>query len=117
MTGPIIDLDRIYSYSVIDPHAHDIGSIDGLWANQATGDIEFVGIRTGDLSQVMHLMPAQGMDIDDTTRSIRVPYTDLQVQGAPKIGLHDQISDETRQATLAYYRSTLGGASEDRSAP
>lgn len=73
------DLDRLFGYNVIDSAERTIGSVDGVWVDDATDQLEFVGVG-GEMGRA-HIVPAAQAEIGDGT--FRIPYSEEQVRGAP----------------------------------
>lgn len=95
--------ERLYKYQIIGAGPTSIGTAEGFWLDQATGELEFVGVRADPLVPYTHAVPADVLVIDDAERSITVPYTMDKVRNAPHFGLHDPITAEDRERIYGYY--------------
>ena len=97
----------LLDYKVIDQTAADIGSVHSFWANPQTGNLEFLGVKTGWLFGQNHVIPVDRVEFDDANRTLRIPYTADFVKGALSIDADSEISDEQEQEIYRYYQ--VGG--------
>ena len=95
--------ERLYEYDVIGAGLSAIGSARNFWLKSGTHELEFLGVRVEALMPYTHVIPADVLDIDDTHRTITVPYTEDKIRGAPHFGLHDPITEADRERIYAYY--------------
>ena len=94
-------------YKVIDQTGADIGTLHSFWADPQTGDLQFLGVKTGWLFGQNHVIPVERVEIDDADRTVRIPYTAEFVKGALSIDADSEISDEQEQEIYRYYQ--VGG--------
>jgi sporulation protein YlmC with PRC-barrel domain len=66
---------------VVDSRGESIGTVDALWTDEATGKVEFIGVKTGWLLGKTHAVPARGAEIHDD--GLWVPYDAPHVKDAP----------------------------------
>jgi uncharacterized protein (TIGR02271 family) len=90
--------DRLFGYDVIDSAGNKIGSVDGVWVDDATGALEFVGAKTG-----WHIVPVENAQIDDANRTISVPFGQDQIKDAPSFGADDELSPDDENEIYRYY--------------
>lgn len=103
---PVPGIARIYNYEIIDSRRHATGIVEGLWVEPTTNELEFIGVKTGPLGHLMHLVPASGMLVQDDTRAVEVPYTAAQIHEAPTFELHHALTAKDRREIMRHYQRT-----------
>ncbi len=93
---------------VLDQSGTEIGTVHSFWADTDTGNLEFIGVKTGWLFGANHVVPVEKAEIDESASSIRVPYTSDFIKGAPSIDADATISDEQETEIYRYYGTTGG---------
>jgi uncharacterized protein (TIGR02271 family) len=93
----------LIGYNVIDARGEKIGTLDALWADEATGKVEFLGVKTGWGLGKIHVVPARGAEIEDDKDRIRVPYEAQRVKDAPSYPAEEQLSEAQEQEIYQYY--------------
>jgi len=93
--------EQFYGYKLNDATGSKIGDVDGVWVDDATSELEFIGVKTGFLMGKTHLMPARDAQISDGT--IQVPYSKDQIHGAPSFGTDAELSPEDEDSIYSYY--------------
>src|SRR5947209_14036284 len=93
--------DQIYGYDVVDASNDKIGTVDGVWVDDASNQLEFVGVKTGWLMGKTHLIPVQDAQFSDGT--ISVPYGKDQIKDAPSFGTDDELSPDDESQIYGYY--------------
>ena len=88
---------------VIDQAGTEIGTVHSFWADAQTGNLEFIGVKTGWLFGANHVVPVEKSEVDESSSSIRVPYTSDFIKGAPSIDADATISDEQEMEIYRYY--------------
>ena len=97
----------LLDYRVVDQTGGEIGAVHSLWADPATGKLQFLGVKTGWLFGQNHVLPIDRVEMDDADRAVSVPYTAEFVKGAPSIDADAEISDEQEAEIYRYYQ--VGG--------
>jgi len=93
--------DQLYGYEVMDSAGNKLGSVDGVWVDDASDALEFIGVKTGWLMGKTHLIPAENARIGDG--QIQVPYPESQVKDAPSYGTDDELSPADEDQIYSYY--------------
>ncbi len=93
--------DQLYGYDVLDHDGGKIGDVDGVWVDDATSQLEFVGVKTGFIMGKTHLIPTENAQMGEGT--IQIPFSKAQVQGAPTFGTDDELSPEDEDQIYGYY--------------
>jgi uncharacterized protein (TIGR02271 family) len=93
--------DELYGYEVIDSDGTKLGSVDGVWVDDASDALEFIGVKTGWLLGKTHLIPAEQAQIHDG--QIQVPYPQSQIKDAPSFGTDDELSPDDEEQIYTYY--------------
>src|SRR5579885_3815591 len=95
--------DRLYGYNVTDSQGNNVGSVDGVWVDDATDRPEFVAVKTGWLFGKNHLVPIEQAQIDNQGRAIQMPYSQDQIKNGPSFDTSSELSPEDEQQIYCYY--------------
>jgi uncharacterized protein (TIGR02271 family) len=95
--------EQLFGYDVTDTQGNTIGSVDGVWVDDATNRPEFIAVKTGMLFGKNHLMPVEQAQIDQASQTIQVPYSEDQIKGGPSFGTTDNLSPDDEQQIYSYY--------------
>ena len=87
----------------------DIGAVHSFWANAHSDQLEFLGVKTGWLFGHNHVIPVDKVELDEATRTVRVPYAGEFLKGAPNIDANATISDEEEADIYRYYKTGSSG--------
>lgn len=93
----------LFGYDVVDNSGNKIGTVDSAWVDDATDDLEFVGVKTGWLMGKIHVIPLAAASVDNAGQTITVPYGDDQVKNAPSFGSDDELSPDAENEIYSYY--------------
>jgi uncharacterized protein (TIGR02271 family) len=94
---------QLYDYDVIDSQGNKIGSVDGVWVDDATNQPEFVSAKTGWLFGKNHIIPIEQAQIDDSSRTIQVPYGSDHIKDSPSFATDAELSPDDEDQIYAYY--------------
>lgn len=95
--------DQLFGYEVRDSSGNKIGTVDNVWVDDATNDLEFIGVKTGWLMGKTHVIPTAVARIDGGNRVVTVPYPESQVKDAPSHGTDDELSPDAENQVYSYY--------------
>src|SRR5438270_6099097 len=95
------DPAQVFGYEVVDSNGNKIGTVDNVWVDDATNELEFVGVKTGWLFGKTHIIPCAEAQIGDG--QITVPYGEDQIKNAPSYGSDDELSPDDEQQVYSYY--------------
>jgi uncharacterized protein (TIGR02271 family) len=93
--------DQLYGYDVLDSDGNKLGSVDGVWVDDASSALEFIGVKTGWLMGKTHLIPAENAQIGNG--QIQVPYPESQIKDAPSFGTDYELSPDDENQIYQYY--------------
>ncbi|GAC1443350.1 MAG: hypothetical protein NVSMB52_01590 [Chloroflexota bacterium] len=93
--------DRIFGHEVYDTKGNKIGTVDNVWVDDATNDLEFIGVKTGWFMGKTHIIPTQNADIADG--KVTVPYAEQQVKDAPSFSADQELSPEEENGVYTHY--------------
>ena len=97
------DLGRFIDYTVIDRSNDKIGTVDAVWEDH-TGEPTYLAIRTGWLGiGKAHVVPAEGAEVNERERKIRLPYTADLVKSAPSFDSQDEINTESEFTISSHF--------------
>ena len=93
--------NQLFGYDVVDSTGSKIGSVDGVLVDDASDELEFVGVKTGWIVGKTHIIPLADAQIGDGT--IRVPYSEDQIKDAPGFGTDDELTPAQEDEVYQYY--------------
>lgn len=93
--------DQLFGYDVTDSNGNKIGSVDHVWVDDATNELEFVGVKTGWIFGHTHVIPMADAQVGDG--AITVPYTSDQIKNAPSFSGDDELSPDQENEVYQYY--------------
>ncbi len=93
--------DQLFGREVTDSNGNKIGKVDGVWVDDATNTLEFIGVKIGMLMGKTHIIPVdQGQTSGGT---ISVPYDESKIKDAPSFGADDELSPDDEDGIYSYY--------------
>ena len=95
------DLYQYVDYHVFDRDDSKIGTLQCLWCDH-TGEPAFIGVKTGWLLGKTHVVPAEDVQVSESSRKIRLPYTKDKVKEAPSYDAETEM-DEAREWEIRTY--------------
>lgn len=95
--------DQLYGYDVMDSDGSKVGSVDGVWVDDATSELEFIGVKTGWLMGKTHIIPAAQAQINGSSQTITVPFAQSQIKDAPSFGTDAELSPDDENQIYSYY--------------
>ena len=95
-------------YKVLDQTGAEIGTVHSFWADAQSGNLEFIGVKTGWLFGANHVIPVEKAELDEAAQTVRVPYTSEFVKGAMSVDADATISDEEEKEIYRYYGAKGG---------
>ena len=98
-----MDTRDLFDYEVCETNGRRIGDVTGVWADDATGEPEFIGIKPGWLFGRTHLVPLQDARIDASARRIVVPYEERRIKDAPAFADTERLSPEEEAEVYRFY--------------
>jgi len=96
---------QLFNYSVLDSRGDTVGPVYEVWADDTTGSMKFVGVRTGRFWRRTRVIPARDAQIDDKTCSIRVKYLADRIWGAPSHNTAVSLNVQQERTVDTYYAS------------
>ncbi len=108
------DAGQYIGRPAIDSAGAKIGTIEQVYVNDASGQPEWVTIKTGLFGTKESFAPLQGAT--DNGGEVRLAVTKDVVKGAPNIDNDGHTDDQEQQALYDYYAGQLGGDSRDQPA-
>ena len=104
------NLTDLFDYTVVDQAQASLGTLHSMWNSQQTGELEFLGVKTGWIFGSNHVVPAEQAQIDESARTIQVPYLVAKIKDAPSVEADATISDEQEAEIYHYYGLAQGDA-------
>ncbi len=94
-------ISRVIGQDVYDESGDKIGSAAEVYLDDATGEPEWVTVRTGLFGMKESFVPIRNADLTDD--GVRVPVAKSQVKDAPKIDADGHLSPDEEQELYRYY--------------
>lgn len=101
MNNSSVNPADVFGYDVVTADGNKIGSVDNVWVDDATDQLEFVAVKTGFLFGKSHIIPTADAQFGDG--AITVPYSEDQIKGAPTFGGDEELDPEQEQEVYSYY--------------
>ena len=79
----LIHIWQLFGHAVLDSTGATVGRVARVWADPASGRLQYLGLTTGRIRRQTHVIPARDANIDDHHRSIRVDYLAATIRAAP----------------------------------
>jgi len=95
------DPAQLFGYDVNDASGNKIGKVDNVWVDDATNELEFVGVKTGWLMGKTHVIPVANAQVSDG--SIQVPFDQDQIKNAPSFSGDEELSPDQEDEIYNYY--------------
>jgi uncharacterized protein (TIGR02271 family) len=95
------DPAQLFGNDVNDSSGNKIGKVDNVWVDDATNELEFVGVKTGWLMGKTHVIPVANAQISDG--SIQVPFDADRIKNAPSVSGDEELSPEQEDEIYSYY--------------
>jgi uncharacterized protein (TIGR02271 family) len=96
------DLEQYIDHEVVDQNGDKIGKLTCLWS-EGGGDPAYLGVQTGWLFGKTHVVPADRVEVNPNSRTIRLPYSTQQVKDAPSYDPGVQLDANTEREVRSYY--------------
>jgi uncharacterized protein (TIGR02271 family) len=92
---------QLFGYDVIDGEGNKVGSVDNVWVDDATNELEFIGVKTGWLMGKTHVIPVSDAQIGND--SITVSFPQDTIKDAPSFGGDHELSSEEEDQIYSHY--------------
>jgi hypothetical protein len=83
--------------------AYRLGTLRSLWAQAGRAPVQFLGVRTAGTAGRGLLVPAEGIEVDPTRRSVRLPYAAALVEEAPAYAPGAELTPERKGEIYRHY--------------
>lgn len=103
-------LYRYHGFRVLDARGETVGTIDWIWANDATGAGEYVGLHLQWLRGKARAVPVAGAAIDTDTATIRLVVTRQQISNARRFHIDRSLTAGDRIAIAAHFQPSASAA-------
>jgi hypothetical protein len=95
----------LIDYNVVDVNENHVGTLHSLWSDQDSGEIEFLGVKTGWLFGRNHVVPAAEAQIDAEEKYVKIPFAAEFIRNAPSIDADSEINEVQERDIFRYYAS------------
>jgi len=96
----------IFDYKVLDRDGDKVGTVNDLWPNENNAGYSFIGVHTGWLMGKNHVVPADGMTIDHSEKTVRLPLSAATIKAAPDFNVSGEIDDNDQARIRSHYGYT-----------
>lgn len=87
-----------------DAQGDKVGSIESAWVSDQTGELEFVGVKSGTLFGTTHIVPARDATLD-AEGAVVLPYGRERIESAPDFDVSARMTRTDEDRIHAHYRS------------
>ncbi len=95
------DAAQLFGAAVSTTDGENVGTVDGVWVDDATNQPEFIGVKTGWLAGKTHLIPLENAQFSGD--SVQVPYGQDQIKDAPSFDTDAELSPSDEETIYSYY--------------
>jgi len=96
------NLAQFIDHDVVDQNGDKIGKLNSLWSDPQ-GEPAFLGVQTGWLSSKTHVVPARGTEVNEVSRTIRLPYAADKIKAAPAYDPGVELDPNAVRDVQSYY--------------
>jgi hypothetical protein len=101
------DLHNWLERRVLDAKEEDIGTADGFYTDDRTGDPTFLLVKGGHFGIHLHFVPLEGAELVGD-EAIKVAWDKETISHAPKISADDHLSPEEEERLFDHYGLHFG---------
>jgi hypothetical protein len=94
---------QLFGYEVVDAGGIPVGAVTRLWPDNATGTLDFIGLKTGRFAGATHVVPATQVAIDSTGRTVQVAYSAEMIRNAPSHNTDIPLTDAQARKVASHY--------------
>jgi uncharacterized protein (TIGR02271 family) len=106
------NLEQYINHTVVDQNGNKIGKLHCLWTD-ANNEPVYLGVQTGWLRGKTHVVPADGAQVNEASKTIRLPYTTGKIKDALCYDPSAELDAATEREIRDYYN--LSQRSAERS--
>jgi uncharacterized protein (TIGR02271 family) len=77
--------------------------VESVWAEDATDEPKFLGVKTGWLFGRTHVIPGENANVDEHEQAIRIPWNQEKVKEAPSMEANKDLTPEEEARVREYY--------------
>ncbi len=97
------EMRRFLDYTVVDREDSRIGTIDAVWQDHSNQPA-YVAVRTGWLGfGKAHVVPAQRAEVNESKKTVRLPYLADEIKSAPSFDSQEDITEEAEYTISSHY--------------
>jgi sporulation protein YlmC with PRC-barrel domain len=97
--------DWLLQRSVIDVHGEDIGKVETVWRDMASGELELIGVLPHWLTDDVVAVPLARVELQADSQIVRVPYALDSLKRAPRHSPHGTLTDDEKTAIYDHFRA------------
>jgi uncharacterized protein (TIGR02271 family) len=95
---------RYIDYTAVDRDDNRVGTVESVWLD-SDNDPAYLALRTGWLGMGRtYVVPAQGANVSERQRQIRLPYTSEQIKQAPEFDVNAHLQSQDEDRITSYYK-------------
>jgi uncharacterized protein (TIGR02271 family) len=101
--------------TLVDAAGRPVGGIADIYADDDTGQPEWIAVRTGRSGPNISFVPIKGATA--AGEDLQVPFTSNQLDGAPSVAADGHLTQEEEQRLYAHYGFDYGQTRSDSGLP
>jgi uncharacterized protein (TIGR02271 family) len=106
------DVQAWIGRTAVDPEGHKVGKIDDIYLDRATGQPEWMTVKTGLFGSRTSFVPLRSASLSGD--DVSIGFTKAQVKDAPNVDHDDALSDEEERRLYGHYGQEWGDYDPDR---
>ena len=99
-----VRLYQLHGFRLIDGDGVEVGLVDWIWADEASGAAEFIGTKLRWLRGSARAIPAFAMKIDLSNRTVTVDHQQNQIHAAPRHRIDRELAPIENRAVARHFR-------------
>ncbi len=104
-------LYQFHNFQLLDVDDKPVGLIDWIWAGDAGGEGEFIGVHLNWFRGTARVVPARAAQIDVQARTIRVSYPRNHIATVRRYAINRALTADQKRAVAMHYAGETTSAS------
>jgi hypothetical protein len=96
-------LYQLHGFQILDAFGKQVGLVDWIWSDQASGLGEFIGVQLQLLRGKARAIPTRAAQVDMKTKTVRVTYRRDEIKRAPRFSIDRVLTDAQKQSIQSFY--------------
>jgi hypothetical protein len=102
-TALVGKLYQFHGFRVLDADDQPVGIVDWIWPDEASGQGDVIGVQLRWLRGTARAVPADGVQIDRQSATIRVAYRKDQIKRSPRFTIDRALTADQKRSIRSHY--------------